>query len=345
MDPHPQRSSRELGHPSHLLAMRTHHHRDSRRRPRQRQSARRSRHNRQPPTRMPPLLPRIRRTTTRRAATTTTQRLTPSSPNTVATQRNSAGEYRCSPTRSGFFWIRPPSPDICRRLSPPALDYANHVAVTTDSDAESRYVATEFAHQALDPSHPAWDACPWLDDLRDVPANATWPRLMTSPHPRAVGSWGAEIADFAVEHDGRPLRYWQRLVLLRLMEYDDENRLIWNQRLMSTARQVGKSWLLRILAMWRLTQSGWFGEEQLVLHTGKDLPGMSGGSASGEDVGASAQERGLRRSGGQRAGRGAARRTVLAGSSVDVTPSTGTAHRWRSWTRLGASGSLSLMKG
>src|SRR5262245_2155535 len=27
----------------------------------------------------------------------------------------------------------------------------------------------------------AWDVG-WLDDLRDVPANATWPRLMTPPH-------------------------------------------------------------------------------------------------------------------------------------------------------------------
>src|SRR4051794_14389578 len=31
---------------------------------------------------------------------------------------------------------------------------------------------------------------PWLEDLRRVPADAVWPRLMTVPHPRAVGSLG-----------------------------------------------------------------------------------------------------------------------------------------------------------
>ena len=35
--------------------------------------------------------------------------------------------------------------------------------------------------------HRAWDV-PWLDDHREVPENACWPRLMTPPHPLAVGS-------------------------------------------------------------------------------------------------------------------------------------------------------------
>src|SRR5262245_6672645 len=34
---------------------------------------------------------------------------------------------------------------------------------------------------------PVWQV-PWLEPLLDVPGNATWPRLMTVPHPRAVGS-------------------------------------------------------------------------------------------------------------------------------------------------------------
>jgi hypothetical protein len=57
-----------------------------------------------------------------------------------------------------------------------------------------------------------------------------------------------------------------------MLEYDADDRLVWDQWLLSTSRQVGKSYLLRILAMWRLDQAEWFGEEQLVLHTGKDLP-------------------------------------------------------------------------
>src|SRR5215471_520817 len=38
---------------------------------------------------------------------------------------------------------------------------------------------------------------PWLRGLRDPPAGAVWPRLMTVPHPRAKGSLGAEFAGWA----------------------------------------------------------------------------------------------------------------------------------------------------
>src|SRR6188474_2614259 len=37
-----------------------------------------------------------------------------------------------------------------------------------------------------------WDV-PWLTELRKVPADATWPRLMTAPHPDAVGSYGEQV--------------------------------------------------------------------------------------------------------------------------------------------------------
>ena len=37
------------------------------------------------------------------------------------------------------------------------------------------------------------------------------------------------------------------------------------------ARQLGKSWLLRELLLWRIHQGERFGEPQDVLHTGKDL--------------------------------------------------------------------------
>jgi hypothetical protein len=38
--------------------------------------------------------------------------------------------------------------------------------------------------EGLGPADPAWDRCTWLDELRVVPPDSTWPRLMTSPHPR-----------------------------------------------------------------------------------------------------------------------------------------------------------------
>ena len=34
-----------------------------------------------------------------------------------------------------------------------------------------------------DSTDPVWDRCGWLGDLRGVPADAVWPRLMSGPHP------------------------------------------------------------------------------------------------------------------------------------------------------------------
>jgi hypothetical protein len=110
-----------------------------------------------------------------------------------------------------------------------------------------------------------------LDELRDVPSDATWPRFMTVPHPRAVGSIGPAFIGFAEAREGRALRWWQRLVATRLLEVDAEDRLVWETLLLTMARQLGKSWLLRELLLWRMHQRPRFGETQDVLHTGKDL--------------------------------------------------------------------------
>jgi hypothetical protein len=115
-----------------------------------------------------------------------------------------------------------------------------------------------------------WDR-PWLAELRDVPGNATWPRLMTVPHPRAVGSLGPDFVAWAEARTGGRFRWWQRLVATRLLEVDADGVLVWDAAFWSTARQVGKSWLLRELCFWRIHQAARFGEEQLVLHTGKDI--------------------------------------------------------------------------
>ena len=121
------------------------------------------------------------------------------------------------------------------------------------------------------PDHPVWDVS-WLDDLRDVPGDATWPRYMTVVHPAAVGSYGADAIGWLSEVAGMSLRWFQRLVLVRQLEHDDDGVLVWLEALETTARQVGKSTLLRGGATWRLHQAGLFGEEQTLLHTGKDLP-------------------------------------------------------------------------
>jgi hypothetical protein len=98
------------------------------------------------------------------------------------------------------------------------------------------------------PDDRAWDV-PWLDELRDVPAEGSWPRLMTPPHPRAVASLGEEFVVFAAGRMQGQLRWWQRLAATRLLEVDDEGHLVWPAALVLTARQVGKSTLLRELAI------------------------------------------------------------------------------------------------
>ena len=96
---------------------------------------------------------------------------------------------------------------------------------------------------------------------------------MTLPHPSAVGSYGQEAIEWAEQRSGKPLRWWQRLVLLRILEHDEAGALTcWPFVLFSTSRQSGKSWLLRELMLWRIHQSERFDEPQLVVHTAKDLP-------------------------------------------------------------------------
>jgi hypothetical protein len=108
-------------------------------------------------------------------------------------------------------------------------------------------------------------AVEWLDDLLDVPDDASWPRLMSLPHPRAVASLGRDFEAWVGHRTGRRLRWFQRLFARRLLEVDAEGRLVWDTALLTLARQVGKSWLLRELLMWRLHQGPHFGEPQQVV--------------------------------------------------------------------------------
>jgi hypothetical protein len=94
---------------------------------------------------------------------------------------------------------------------------------------------------------------------------------MTVPHPAAVGSLGPVFIEWAEARSGRPLRWWQRLVATRLLEVDRDGALVWEAMVLSMARQLGKSWLLRELLLWRIHQGDRFGEPQDVMHTGKDL--------------------------------------------------------------------------
>lgn len=117
---------------------------------------------------------------------------------------------------------------------------------------------------------PVWDVA-WLDELREVPADATWPRFMTAPHPDAVGSYGGEVVEWARWQLGVRLRWWQRLVLVRLCEHDAAGVLVWRTLILTLARQLGKSWLMRVLFLWRMHHGHLFGEEQTILHTGRTV--------------------------------------------------------------------------
>jgi hypothetical protein len=70
---------------------------------------------------------------------------------------------------------------------------------------------------------------------------------------------------------GVTLRWWQALVFFRLLEHNAQGELVWLDSLVSTARQVGKSVLLRELGMWRMHHAELFGEEQTILHTGANM--------------------------------------------------------------------------
>jgi len=122
------------------------------------------------------------------------------------------------------------------------------------------------------PDDPCWDAAPWLDKLRKVPAEGSWPRLMTLPHPRAVGTYGPEALEaHARMTNGGRLRWWQRLAVYRLLEHDADGMLVWPEFIESTARQCGKSVGIRALAGWRILKAPERWGDQLVLHTGREL--------------------------------------------------------------------------
>ena len=72
------------------------------------------------------------------------------------------------------------------------------------------------AETAPTPSDGVWDAAVWIDRLRDVPSDATWPRYMSAPHPRAAGSYGDEYAEWVAGRLGDTLRWWQYLVAARV---------------------------------------------------------------------------------------------------------------------------------
>lgn len=79
------------------------------------------------------------------------------------------------------------------------------------------------------------------------------PRWLTPLPEGAVGSWGPAVARFAERELGITLDLWQRWALNRALAYGADGRLLHRVYLISTARQNGKTALVRALIGWALT--------------------------------------------------------------------------------------------
>lgn len=164
----------------------------------------------------------------------------------------------------------------CCVLRPACMRCQGAQAAQLRNETRSGRVATVELEVVEEPDgfpvdSPVWRV-PWLVDLVDeMPADATWPRYMTVPHPDAVDSLGREFEWWAWARRGVTWRWWQRLVVRRLLEIDADGVLMWQTAVLTLARQLGKSWLLRDFMFWRMHQGERFGQEQTVLLVAKTL--------------------------------------------------------------------------
>jgi hypothetical protein len=103
---------------------------------------------------------------------------------------------------------------------------------------------------------------PWIKAIGEMPSDAVMPRIMTGINPRAVGSYGPSAIEWLADSPHLNMRWWQALCISRLLEFDVNGDLVWTHSIFSTARQVGKSVMVRALCLWRLHQMELFGNEQ-----------------------------------------------------------------------------------
>lgn len=112
---------------------------------------------------------------------------------------------------------------------------------------------------------------PWMEFLRELPDDASPPLAMSGPHPRAVGSYGAEVIAWAEREMGVKPRWWQALAITRQLEHDESGALVWREIVETGPRRIGKSVRLRICACWRTSSAERIGETQLSMLVSKDL--------------------------------------------------------------------------
>jgi len=117
----------------------------------------------------------------------------------------------------------------------------------------------------------ACESLPWLRSFRRVPRDAAAPLAMSGPHPRAVGSYGAECILWARDSMGLTPRWWQALAITRQLEHDADGALVWREVVETGPRRVGKSVRLRVSALWRSANAELLREPQLTMLVSKDL--------------------------------------------------------------------------
>ena len=125
---------------------------------------------------------------------------------------------------------------------------------------------------ARGPSMLVCHEAPWLWDFREIPENAAAPLAMSGPHPRAVGSYGAEYREWMRTEYKVNLRWWQALAATRRLEHDADGALVYREIVETGPRRIGKSVNLRGGACWRSVRGAeLFGEPQLSMLVSKDL--------------------------------------------------------------------------
>jgi len=76
-------------------------------------------------------------------------------------------------------------------------------------------------------------------------------RFLSPSHPDAVGSWGPAWGAWLSEQGLMDLKPWQQTVLDRGLEHRADGALCWRTCVVSLSRQLGKTFLIRALALCR----------------------------------------------------------------------------------------------